>query len=441
MATTKSNWTFIALLLTLFILETENFSELTFQVSQEYLNEPGLPYRREKRDVQQDKAEYEVDVELNLTDSRTVENLRNFLRNAQFVLTLDPSVNITQVDLTTVCYINGSSIECRCEDQYVWPNSSCFTYGACDEITDSTCGCINKVPLDGSSCQPKPVSIYQYRLDIQINIKDTEQLRRTIANLTFPRQIRSDVNISDADVTTLCSPSGSDIQCRCENNYLWPCDKCATYGKCDEGSACGCIQAVPTDGEFCQSELNNSTVCPSTTIIPSLEYSSSVASEFFTTTVDVTTTMTDSSTVAAKIFSTTPDVTTTMTDSSTVTTKTTPEVTTTMADSSSLTTKILTTTPDVTTPRTDPPPSYEYVISVDLNTTVCGSIQLYRLSNYNNNITILFYCCHGNLYIHPRCDNNCDRFFFHCHRNFYNQTRCNNNRDRCSTYLYIYHFC
>ncbi|XP_036066455.1 mucin-3A isoform X4 [Oryzias melastigma] len=356
MATTKSNWTFIALLLTLFILETQNFTELTLQVPQDYLNEPGLPYRREKRDVsvQQDKAEYEVDVELNLTDSRTVEYLRNFLKNTKFILTLDPSVNITQVDLTTVCYINGTNIECKCEDQYVWPKSSCFTYGACDEVTDSTCGCINKIPSDGSSCQPKSAFVYQYRLDIQINIKDTEQLRSAFANLTFPRQIRSDVNISDADVTTICSPAGSDIQCRCENNYLWPCDRCTTYRKCDEGSACGCIQTVPTDGQFCQSELNNLTVCPSTTLVPSLEYSS------------------------------------------TVTTKTTPDVTTTVTDSSTISTEISTTTPDVTTPRTDPLPVYEYVISVDLNTT--GVTVINRFRNILENFTYP-YSINGNTQI------------------------------------------
>lgn len=57
--------------------------------------------------MQQDKAEYEVDVELNLTDSRTVEYLRNFLKNTQFILTLDPSVNITQVDLTTGKHFEG----------------------------------------------------------------------------------------------------------------------------------------------------------------------------------------------------------------------------------------------------------------------------------------------------------------------------------------------
>ncbi|XP_078798826.1 uncharacterized protein LOC105357978 [Oryzias latipes] len=302
MAKTKSDLTFV-LLLMLLVVETQNFSELSVQVSQQYHGEPGLPNRRVKREVQEDKAEYEVDVEVNLTDSRTLDNLRNFLRTGQFILTLDPSVNITQIDLTTVCYINGTNIECRCEDQYAWPSSSCFFYGACDEITDSTCGCINKVPLDGSFCQPKSVSVYQYRLDIQINIKDTEQLRSNFANLTFPRQIRSDVNISDADVTTVCSPAESNIQCRCERNFLWPCDKCATYGKCDEGSACGCIKAVPTDGQFCQSELNNLTVCPSTTLVPSLTSLSTAVTETFSTTPFVTTSVTAPQTANTYVIS------------------------------------------------------------------------------------------------------------------------------------------
>ncbi|XP_023808528.1 serine-rich adhesin for platelets-like isoform X3 [Oryzias latipes] len=358
MAKTKSNLTFV-LLLMLLVVETQNFSELSVQVSQQDHDEPGLPNRRVKREVQDDKAEYEVDVEVNLTDSRTLENLRNFLRTGQFILTLGPSVNITQIVLTTVCYINGTNIECRCEDQYAWPSSSCFSYGACGEITDSTCGCINKVPLDGSFCQPKSVSVYQYRLDIQINMEDAEQLRSNFANLTFPRQISSDVNISDADVTTVCSPAESNIQCRCERNFLWLCDKCATYGKCDEGSTCGCIKAVPTDGQFCQSELNNPTVCPSTTLVPSLTSSSTAVTEFFTATPFVTTTLTDSPPVTTKISTTAPDVTSTMTDSppgSTEIFTTMSSVTTLMKDSPSVTTEIVTTMPDVTTTMTDSPP-------------------------------------------------------------------------------------
>ncbi|PWA27682.1 hypothetical protein CCH79_00000285, partial [Gambusia affinis] len=47
-----------------------------------------------------DQFEYEFEVELDLTDAETVEFLRNFLNNGSF-FTLNPTVNVTQINLTT----------------------------------------------------------------------------------------------------------------------------------------------------------------------------------------------------------------------------------------------------------------------------------------------------------------------------------------------------
>ncbi|XP_044026055.1 uncharacterized protein LOC122863543 [Siniperca chuatsi] len=194
-----------------------------------YEEEHFLPHTREKRNALLAQVEYTVDVELNVTDVKTVDYLRNLLNNGSFSLALGPTVNVTHIGITTVCYPNGANFQCRCEDQYVWPYRNCITYGTCDEIIDDTCGCINSIPSNGQYCQPKkvPPVVYEYQISIALNTTDADQLRNTLKNIPFPIQISTQINISDADITTVCSQGGTGFQCRCEDDYLWPCDKCA----------------------------------------------------------------------------------------------------------------------------------------------------------------------------------------------------------------------
>ncbi|XP_049914802.1 adhesion G protein-coupled receptor F5-like isoform X22 [Epinephelus moara] len=220
------------------------------------------------------QVEYAVDVELNVADFETVDYLRSFLDNSNVPLTLAPTVNVTQVDITTVCYLNGTNSQCRCEEQYVWSHGDCNTYGACDEVIDETCGCINNIPTNGRFCKPKtvPPVISEYQIFIEVNTTDADQLRNTLKTIPFPVQISNQINISDAGITTVCSPYDTGFQCRCEDDYLWPCDKCAIYGKCDgdTNSTCGCIKTIPVDRQYCQSiHHQNFTVCSLTTTSPS----------------------------------------------------------------------------------------------------------------------------------------------------------------------------
>ena len=56
-------------------------------------------------------------------------------------------------------------------------------------------------------------------------------------------------------VSPVCSPSSGGFQCRCEDQYRWSCDQCRMYGPCDNitDDTCGCINAIPPDGQYCQS--------------------------------------------------------------------------------------------------------------------------------------------------------------------------------------------
>ncbi|XP_039637238.1 mucin-5AC-like [Perca fluviatilis] len=275
MAISKNGFTIFSLLLTLTILETRNFIECSSPVLLvPYGEEHFLPHTREKRSALLAPVEYEVDVELNVTNIETVDYLRSLLDNGAFTLALGPTVNVTDIHITTVCYPNGTSFQCRCEDQYVWSHSNCLTYGACDEITDETCGCINSIPTNGQYCQPKKVLpvVYEYQISIEVNTTDIDQLRKSLTIITFPVQISSQMTILDANITTVCSQDETGFQCRCEDDNLWPCDKCATYGECDgsTNNTCQCIKAIPRDGMYCQSiHHQNFSVCPRTTISPS----------------------------------------------------------------------------------------------------------------------------------------------------------------------------
>ncbi|KAF0023108.1 hypothetical protein F2P81_023738, partial [Scophthalmus maximus] len=332
------------------------------------------------------RYEYEVEVELNVTDVGTVDYLRSLLNNNSFSLALGPVVNVTDIDITTVCYPNGTNFQCRCEDQNVWSYRDCLTYGACDEITSDTCRCINSIPSSGRYCQPNtvvqlyeyiveveihvsddaqivqlrhalenisfPVRLsntvnitqidiiftvtpvtYEYQIYIEMNTTDADQLRNTLKNMTFPVQIGTQINISDVDMindltvcplttpappavykylisvelnvsvvglidqlrtilsnisypisignhiqishvnmSTVCYPNSSTYQCRCEEQFRWPCHMCSTFGKCNDtfDNSCGCINAIPPDGQYCQSvDQYNLTSCPVTTPTPS----------------------------------------------------------------------------------------------------------------------------------------------------------------------------
>lgn len=46
-------------------------------------------------------VEYEVVVELNLSDIMTLNSLRSLLSNGSISLTLSPTVNVTTIDITT----------------------------------------------------------------------------------------------------------------------------------------------------------------------------------------------------------------------------------------------------------------------------------------------------------------------------------------------------
>ncbi|KAF7641082.1 hypothetical protein LDENG_00294950, partial [Lucifuga dentata] len=94
------------------------------------------------------------------------------------------------------------------------------------------------------------------------------RLRIILRNINFPIIFSNDIRVSDANISTVCFRSTAGFQCRCEDQYRWSCDQCLLYGHCDTiiNSTCGCINAFPPDGQYCQFvDQYNFTTCPTRT--------------------------------------------------------------------------------------------------------------------------------------------------------------------------------
>ncbi|XP_023829371.1 uncharacterized protein [Salvelinus sp. IW2-2015] len=258
MAITNNGLSVLVLLMTCSILETREFIDISSLVSQAFNTEynPHLSHVREKRAVLSNRWNYIIDVEVNVSDIKTIEQIKSAVNSTSLPLTINNSTEITDVDITSVCYPSGTGFQCRCEDQYRWSCNNCAIYGACEENTDKPCGCINAIPSDGEYCQSVqnpnftacptttaspstgptvPATLYEYMIEIELNTTDVtviDQLRGILRNAIFPVRINNLIQITGVNMSTVCYPNGTGFQCRCEDQYRWSCDQCVSYGKC-----------------------------------------------------------------------------------------------------------------------------------------------------------------------------------------------------------------
>uniref|UniRef100_A0A3B4TZB3 Adhesion G protein-coupled receptor F5-like n=1 Tax=Seriola dumerili TaxID=41447 RepID=A0A3B4TZB3_SERDU len=209
----------------------------------------------------QNVYEYIISVELNISDVSLIDQLRTIVNNISSPISINNHIQISEVNISTVCSPSSGGFQCRCEDQYIWSCDQCLTYGSCDNSTYDTCGCINALPPDGQYCQPvdqyTPPVVYEYIISVELNISDVsliDRLRTIVNNISSPISINNHIQISEVNISTVCSPSSGGFQCRCEDQYIWSCDQCLTYGSCDNSTydTCGCINALPPDGQYCQ---------------------------------------------------------------------------------------------------------------------------------------------------------------------------------------------
>uniref|UniRef100_A0A3Q2NRV9 Uncharacterized protein n=1 Tax=Fundulus heteroclitus TaxID=8078 RepID=A0A3Q2NRV9_FUNHE len=206
-----------------------------------------------------DPGIFSANILLNVSNTETYEQLLSTLNSTSYPLQLDNNTEIQNITVTTVCVSTDAGFQCECEEEFAWPYSTCITYGACDPISNGICKCISGIPADGSSCQLISELLIQteYEVDLELNLTDiaTVDFLRSLLNNNSFFTLDAIVNVTQVNFTTVCSPSSGDYQCRCEDQYRWPCDQCLTYGSCDNitDETCGCISAIPANGQYCQS--------------------------------------------------------------------------------------------------------------------------------------------------------------------------------------------
>ncbi|KAL6486037.1 hypothetical protein MHYP_G00054290 [Metynnis hypsauchen] len=94
-------------------------------------------------------------VQVNTNASFGLVNIvKNYVQSLNFPLLFGNILEITKLDLTTVCSVSNTRYYCQCENQYFWPCDTCLSYGTCDTISNNTCGCISGFPSTGPYCLP-----------------------------------------------------------------------------------------------------------------------------------------------------------------------------------------------------------------------------------------------------------------------------------------------
>ncbi|XP_066533958.1 uncharacterized protein [Hoplias malabaricus] len=225
----------------------------------EFTSMNGEPkHSRQKRDASTMLLEYIVVVEVNVSQVVWLEQIRSSLNSISFPLQLDNTTEIDDLNITTVCQPNGMNYQCTCEDQFVWSYNDCVAYEACSNISTRPCGCISAIPSDGPMCVPESeMPFIDFMVELEISTSSspvTDEVRKILGEFSFPIPLDSVTEVTNMDITTVCILNNTGYQCRCEDQYFWPCNTCMTYEPCDNitNFTCGCISGFPKDGIFCQ---------------------------------------------------------------------------------------------------------------------------------------------------------------------------------------------
>ncbi|XP_025755302.1 uncharacterized protein LOC102078007 isoform X6 [Oreochromis niloticus] len=223
--------------------------------------------------------------------------LRHIVRNVSLTQTITESLTLKNLTFTTWCYPNSTGgLQCRCEDQFAWSCDKCEVYGACSDVISPICGCIKGLPSNGEFCAPitdiapcppstpvitpsttSPTPTYtpmDFDIFLELHIPSSsvapdfsDVLRHIVRNVSLTQTITESLTLKNLAFTTWCYPNSTGgLQCQCEDQFAWSCDKCEVYGACSDviSQTCGCIKGLPSNGEFCE-PITDIAPCPSST--------------------------------------------------------------------------------------------------------------------------------------------------------------------------------
>ncbi|XP_040919854.1 adhesion G protein-coupled receptor F5-like isoform X2 [Toxotes jaculatrix] len=326
MALPKAVRYLIVLLVVYYSLENLGYRQSLTEFFGELMGtkEPHI-HSREKRQAVANPSDYVIQAVVKTSE---LDLLRSILSSLSLPLEINATVQITSINTTTVCSPVLTNYQCRCEGSFAWSSDICSNYGACDNITGDTCGCVNSLPPNDQYCQPiatPPVTTpstpptttsttltpsspppttsttptpptpppapstpppapstppptpstppptpsatppndffdTDLVLDLRIPVSSVPSsflqiFRDYVNNYPFPYEITLSLKVTSLNLTTACYPNSmGGVQCQCEEQFTWSCDKCNIYNACGNATArpCGCINGLPSDGEFCE---------------------------------------------------------------------------------------------------------------------------------------------------------------------------------------------
>ncbi|KAM9778204.1 adhesion G protein-coupled receptor F5-like [Syngnathus typhle] len=321
---------FIILLLSAHVFwENESYTPLTDLVLQD-VTDRQLSHKHVREKRTERFPTVTVVILLDIPNGPEPTEFTNLLRDAVGDVILPFNITddfmLTSIDLTTACIPNSTGgQQCHCEDELLWSEEICDTYGACSNASTENCNCINGIPI-GHVCEPSiilqhPIEVNVVitvdtptitesselinllrdavdNLSLPLNITDEialqswnlttvdivllvdtptnaepseiwNQLRDALEIVSFPLAIAEELALQSWNLTTACyTDLNQQQQCQCENDYRWSCEICEKFGACIHASMqnCDCINKIPSDGQYC--ELNVTTTCSTTTLPP-----------------------------------------------------------------------------------------------------------------------------------------------------------------------------
>ncbi|XP_076873558.1 adhesion G protein-coupled receptor F5 isoform X2 [Brachyhypopomus gauderio] len=216
------------------------------------------------------------------------------------------------------------------------------------------------VDSNGLTTTPDSVTKISYILVVEVNVSAAIYIDQmnTYFRSSLPFQVDNNTDIVALTITTVCLPNNTEYQCRCQDQYFWPCDKCLMYQHCDDiiSGTCGCLSAIPNDGQFCQpmTDLTNNTTCPTTsgpnsTITMTTPTQMTMSTTITTPTIQMNTTKTPTTTTMTTSTQSTTTTTRQSTLQTTTTTKRMASLTTTTAPTTTTSTTTMTTSTTTTT--------------------------------------------------------------------------------------------
>ncbi|NWR75131.1 AGRF5 protein, partial [Centropus unirufus] len=106
--------------------------------------------------------EYTVDIEVSLTDSSFLEQIKDHLKKIALSVSTNISnaeITVSDINITTACLHSGANGSCcSCEDGYAWPSEVCSDLRACPSLSPAPelpCSYMKEMPFSGPYCEPQ----------------------------------------------------------------------------------------------------------------------------------------------------------------------------------------------------------------------------------------------------------------------------------------------